>query len=351
MGKKILAVPIRHEHVRSSTYNSVDPEMKKRVSLHNHIVFMDKWGRYLQNRSFTNKILVRMVSDGIGDVLLTTSVIPEIRKEHPTAEIIIETNHPEVFASNTNINGTVKPNERKREAVDRFIDLSPVNYGSYEPIPLMMSRIAKVKVENLTPQIFLSNRELDVAYKLVKPEGRTAIGFALQMRRVNWKGRNWNHDYAEALIRHFTQNFDCETVELGKDVKSTKAASIDLVDKTSLRELFSVIANLDFLFCIDSLALHVAQAFDVPTLALFGATEPVARVLNWNCVVPVMNKTLSCSGCYNKKGSPAYNHCFLGIEECMLSLTPEIVFDAYENFNVGNNMFYLQHMLRQLLWK
>lgn len=53
-----------------------------------------------------------------------------------------------------------------------------------------------------------------------------------------------------------------------------ETAVVDLTGKTNLKEFCYVISNSKALISNDSSPIHVASAFDVPTIAIFGATIP-----------------------------------------------------------------------------
>lgn len=57
---------------------------------------------------------------------------------------------------------------------------------------------------------------------------------------------------------------------------------IDLGGKTNLQGYLATLAGADAVFCVDSSASHAAQAFDVPTLTIFGPSNP----LHWFCPSP-----------------------------------------------------------------
>lgn len=73
-------------------------------------------------------ILFNRIS-GLGDILMTTAVVDEVRKQNPDAYISYRTNHPEVLEGNKDINEIIKANEGLtgseifNKSYDEIIDL------------------------------------------------------------------------------------------------------------------------------------------------------------------------------------------------------------------------------------
>ncbi len=86
---------------------------------------------------------------------------------------------------------------------------------------------------------------------------------------------------------------------------------INLAGKTTLRELAALISLLDLFLTNDSGAMHIAAAFDVDQIALFGSTSDV---LTGPCSEKaiIINKKVKCAPCF-KKICPFDFKCMLKI--------------------------------------
>ena len=63
---------------------------------------------------------------------------------------------------------------------------------------------------------------------------------------------------------------------------------LDMRGLTTIRQLFSLIANCSLFFGVDSGPMHIAQAFGVPGVAIFKHTHPSHLILNTNSsILPV----------------------------------------------------------------
>ncbi len=97
----------------------------------------------------------------------------------------------------------------------------------------------------------------------------------------------------------------------------------NLAGRTSLPELVSRIAGLDLLICNDSGPMHVAGACGVPTVAIFGSTDPACtrpwRHAHFRCV----RRELPCSPCLARVCPLAHHACMRDIQP------PEVVAAAW----------------------
>jgi lipopolysaccharide heptosyltransferase I len=100
-------------------------------------------------------------------------------------------------------------------------------------------------------------------------------------------------------------------------VASTKSQPIDLVGKTSLRELAAMLALTDMVICHDSGPMHIAAALNKPIVALFGPTNP-GRTGPYCDTARIVALPLDCIPCYRRQ-------CPLRHHDCMQKLDVETV--------------------------
>ncbi len=95
----------------------------------------------------------------------------------------------------------------------------------------------------------------------------------------------------------------------------------NLAGKTSVPELMKKIASLDLFITGDSGPMHVAAAFGVPTVALFGSTKD-AETSQWkNPKGMIVKKEMACAPCMKRT-------CPLGHHECMTRIDANDVLEA-----------------------
>lgn len=112
--------------------------------------------------------------------------------------------------------------------------------------------------------------------------------------------------------------------DLGAAICSGTEAQ-NLAGVTSIADLISLIAKASLVVCNDSMALHVASSFKVPTVAIFCATSPAFGFGPWkneNAIV-IEEEGLECKPCSRHGGKL----CPTGSAACM-HLSPEKVLMA-----------------------
>jgi heptosyltransferase-2 len=100
---------------------------------------------------------------------------------------------------------------------------------------------------------------------------------------------------------------------------------LNLAGKTSLLDAFALIAQARAVVSNDSGLMHVAAAFSVPQVAVFGSSSPLhtpplndkAQVL-WLKEDPAYQPPLDCAPCFERE-------CPLGHTRCLYDITPEAV--------------------------
>ena len=100
----------------------------------------------------------------------------------------------------------------------------------------------------------------------------------------------------------------------------------NLAAKTSIFELINKIENLDLFITGDSGPMHIAAAFQIPTIAIFGPTndDETSQWMNQKSVI--IKKDLECQPCM-KRTCPLKHH------KCMKDLKAEDVLVEVLNFN------------------
>lgn len=83
------------------------------------------------------------------------------------------------------------------------------------------------------------------------------------------------------LIGNKNERILAEEILLQVD-EDKKSKVFNAAGKTTLREAAAIIQESDLLICNDSAAVHIADALNVPTIALFGPTEPNRVISNIN---------------------------------------------------------------------
>jgi heptosyltransferase-2 len=132
------------------------------------------------------------------------------------------------------------------------------------------------------------------------------IGFSLSASPA-WPSKNWPVERFIDLARELGARLNARIFLLGDATAAPLGELFDrqalpnvtnLIGKTSLQELIALVSRLDALVSGDSAPMHIAAAFGVPFVALFGPTDP-KRHLPPAKKFSVFYKPLPCSPCYS----------------------------------------------------
>jgi len=106
-----------------------------------------------------------------------------------------------------------------------------------------------------------------------------------------------------------------------KLIKNNVVNYQNLAGKTTISELINNISNLDLFITGDSGPMHVAAAFQVPTVAIFGPTkdDETSQWMNEKSII--VKKNLDCQPCMQRT-------CPLGHHNCMKLIKSEDVIKA-----------------------
>lgn len=101
----------------------------------------------------------------------------------------------------------------------------------------------------------------------------------------------------------------------------------NLAGKTSIPELCSFIGGLDLFITNDSGPMHVAAAYHVPTVAIFGPTRHLETSQWKNEKSVIVRHEMECAPCMKRE-------CPLGHHECMKSITANEVIEAVRGLEI-----------------
>jgi heptosyltransferase II len=123
---------------------------------------------------------------------------------------------------------------------------------------------------------------------------------------------------------------DSQDVELYQNLAALCGLEnpINLAGKLTLRQSMALYSRMQLAVCVDSGPSHLASAAGVPTVALFGPTDPV----RWRPYGPshaaVYDQSLACRPCHYHKTCQD--------RECLTLLSPDFVFEKCLNVYAGS---------------
>lgn len=311
--------------------------------------------------SEVNRILVITLSN-IGDIILTTPVIGALAKTFPDArlDVMVGPNGKEIFEKDPNIFKVIIYDKHmpmtdkarlqmklKKLRYDLVVDIRNTIF------PLLISpkcrtatiqkfphhilhskkkhlyRLKSVGVDRMDEPSYIHITKDDEEYvdKILKeyaiPEPIVVISPGAKSHIKRWTAEGFA-EVADRLI------VECKASVVFVGAKEDEAIVSDiiakmknkpynLVDKTSIRQLASLIKRSKVLVTNDSAPLHLGNAVGAKVVAIFGPTDPRKYGPTGEFDV-VINEKLSCAPC--EEAECAHNY------ECMRSIAPDAVFDA-----------------------
>ena len=133
--------------------------------------------------------------------------------------------------------------------------------------------------------------------------------------------KRWYPDKFAAVAADLAQRWRAKVIITGGPGEAAIAADIaeglaghclNMAGKTGVRDLMSLIRRCDFFVTNDSGPMHIAAAFDVPLVAVFGPTDYTnTRPLSKHAVV--VRKDVACAPCL-KRECPTDHRCMKGID-------------------------------------
>jgi heptosyltransferase II len=182
------------------------------------------------------------------------------------------------------------------------------------------------------PHLYVGEKETAVVRSLLSSQGLSEEDFlvGLSPGAIFGPAKRWPVDRFAAVGDRAIEHWDAKVLLLGskKDdpacldlARAMKHEALNLCGKTSLGEAMALIKTCRFFLSNDSGLMHVGAALGVPTVAVFGSTNPIATGPRGQWARIVMHH-LACSPCLKPE-------CRIGYP-CLLSIEPDEVWNAME---------------------
>lgn len=144
--------------------------------------------------------------------------------------------------------------------------------------------------------------------------------------------KRWYPERFAAVAKEFSNRFDIiifggpNEVEMANEIEEhLKSWHVNnyanLAGKTTIAELCAHIGGCSLFITNDSGPMHVAAAYQVPTVAIFGPTKHTETSQWMNEKSVIVRHEMECSPCMKRE-------CPLGHHECMKSITASEVIEA-----------------------
>lgn len=182
----------------------------------------------------------------------------------------------------------------------------------------MFGITTSVKRQRLT----VAPEESDSVDGLLSPNGIARSDFVLGVNPGATYGsaKRWYPDRFAAVADRLSAEWGARVVITGGPGEAAIAADIEremthpclnMAGKTTVRELMALIERCDFFISNDSGPMHMAAAFDVPVVAVFGPTDH-ATTSPFSSKMVIVRKETACAPCMLRE-CPTDHRCMTAV--------------------------------------
>ena len=225
------------------------------------------------------------ISGGLGKNILSTAVLKAIKTQHPKAKVIVLTSYPDVFIGNPNVNkviqhGTVaaiyKDYIENKEAKVFITD--PYTTSDYltesKHLIEIWCNLFGITYNGELPELFISKTEVEYFapfYQLEKPIMAIQPNGGPIDQPLKY---SWVRDIPTPVINDVIQHYkkDYTIVHIKREDQIIYPDTVGALD--SFRSIAVLLSLSQRRLLIDSSAMHIATALNLPSLVCWIGTNP-----------------------------------------------------------------------------
>ena len=144
---------------------------------------------------------------------------------------------------------------------------------------------------------------------------------------TTWSSKNWSPEFFAKTVSLIAGDFKSiicggiAEITIGHEIESKVSSSlINAIGKTNLLEMASILERASVVVAGDTGPLHMAAALKIPTVAIFGPSDPESYRPLGDISIALFHKQ-ECSFCHKQ-------NCPKGKSDCMKSVLPQEVAEA-----------------------
>lgn len=307
------------------------------------------------------KLKMVVMDFGVGDVLMATPLIRNIKRQHPDYKLIVSCIYADILKHNPNIdilyqlgtyNDMFKWFKKIKDPKD-YCCLKPyeaqLQHFYKEPMSKLFCDLAGYQWDKDVLEIYLSAEEERVGKEIIDTCKKPVIVLQVESARVSLRGgekmiteKDWFNDRWDKVVDALKDSFDF--IQLGgKDEYRVKNTRMCLLGKTSYRESAALLRHCHTFITIDSAVSHIGPAVGKTGIVLFGRSKvsTLSHKYNTNIIVRESCPDIECLrpnpsvGDLIVKKDNTLSNWVCEKRICMEAITPEIVVSAVKNFKPG----------------
>jgi ADP-heptose:LPS heptosyltransferase len=286
-----------------------------------------------------NIILIKR-NRGLGDVLMVTSILPELKKIYPDKYIWFEADHDvaDILKNNPSIDrilhtGSTSAFKNKfhkiinlLNAVENYITDGGLNKENRIERFWRLSDVPIKETSILRPRYYPTDDEISWAKEFLKIKPKDKAKFIMVAPESYASFRTLPPDKFKTYIdRAISTDLNLHFITVGEKPNLIFGRNIiNLNGKLSLRMLGSLMTQCELVVCGDTGVYHLAEGLNIPSLVMFGSIPPEARISTYGYAVPLYHpESKECIPCWDKQRE----HGVAGCGYCMEAITIKELID------------------------
>lgn len=254
-GKTLHWVRCNVSHAVASTSRTV-PEVK-RWQEENHAVLRERWSHYLRVRTFDFPIVITRQAAN-GDVLLVTPIIRALANKFPLSPISVETACPAMLENHPLIEKVARVIPKRPNELRIQLDMAYELLKNIHIVDAYAQRANLGKIDRKTC-FFPSDQDYEWADQILRDNNYVAV----HRGPVTWRSKRWRDERWDE-IEKFIRELGFQVMHVGSEAEI----------KTTTGQLGALITGCKAFVGLDSMPYHMAQAVGIPSVGLFGITDP-----------------------------------------------------------------------------
>ncbi len=180
--------------------------------------------------------------------------------------------------------------------------------------------------------------DISVLKLYIEPKKFEKLTLGINAGATYGSAKRWYPEKFAEVAAEFSDKFNIiifggpNEVEMANDIQNNLESRnvtnfTNLAGKTNIEELCANIAGCSLFITNDSGPMHVAAAYQVPTVAIFGPTKYKETSQWMNTKSKIVRHEMDCSPCMKRE-------CPLKHHECMTSITAQEVIEAVKELDI-----------------
>ena len=274
------------------------------------------YGNDLTDKNQDAIILVRRMTNGLGDILMTTPALAALKKKYKNKRIEV--------ACKKELWPALQNNPNISKLLDCNVPINPKRYyavidistpcARYESARISSGRtVQKSRVEifaeatgvrneitTLKPSYYITDNERKWAQDFIaKTINSNKPKIAIGLRSAELY-RDWPEEHFNELFLKLTPHFEIILLDHSREYQFE-----NVIDACGfpLRKAIAILEQCESLITVDTGLLHFGAALEIPTIAIFGPIDCIPRCKGYDKVT-VIKSNMDCIPCWRNNAIP-----------------------------------------------